>query len=136
MKIVVSDPESGKSFQREVPKEQEGQLVGRKVGDKMEGGIIGLEGYSLQITGGSNSSGVPMRKEIPGSKKMNALLSMPPGVRGLRKGQRVKKAVVGGTLAATTAQVNAKIVGKGAKPLEELGFVTKPKEAKKDEKKV
>lgn len=139
MKMVVSDSSTGKSYQREVPKEQEGLLVGRKVGQKLEGGIIGLGGYELQITGGSSAAGFPMRGEIPGSKRMNALLSAPPGVRGLKKGQRKKKPVVGGVVAASTMQLNAKIVSKGPKSLEELGFVTKAKEGaakEKEEKKV
>ena len=134
MKIVASDAESGKSYQRELPKEQEGLLVGKRIGEKIEGGIIGLSGYALEITGGSNLAGFPMRKEIPGSKRVSALLSSPPGVRHLRKGSRLKKPVVGGVISSSTAQVNTKISSKGPKSLEELGFVSTPKQNKEEKK--
>lgn len=132
--MVVSDS-TGKSYQREIPKEQEGMLVGKKIGEKVEGGVVGLGGYELQLTGGSSNAGFPMRSGIPGSKRTFALLSAPPGIRGLKKGQRKKKPVMGSVVSAQTMQVNAKIVAKGPKGLEELGFVVKPKEKKAEEKK-
>ncbi len=130
MKVVIADVKSGKCYQREVAKEQEGQLVGRKVRDTFDGGIVGLPGFKLAITGGSDVAGVPMRKDVAGSRRVKAFLSGGTGVRGLRKGGRKVKLVAGNTVSAQVAQLNAKIVEYGAKALEELGFVLTSKEKK------
>ena len=130
MKIVVSDSKTGKAYQRDVAKEKESLLVGKRIGEKVDGGIIGLTGFMLEIAGGSDVAGFPMRKDITGSKRIVALLTGGTGVRGLRKGGRKAKRVSGSAISAQTAQVNAKISEYGAKPLEELGFVLAPKEKK------
>ena len=138
MKVVIADPKSGNCFQKEVEKTKEAQLVGKKVGDAFEGGIAGLPGYTLEITGGSDKDGFPMRPEIAGSRRVSAFISSGAGMRRVRKGLRRKHTVVGNTISASIVQVNAKIKEFGQKPLEELGFVAKPKEKteeKKEEKK-
>ena len=94
MKIVVNDVKTGNSFQREIDKTKVAQVFGKKIGDKIEGGIVGLAGYTLVVTGGSSKDGVPMRPEVVGPRKLRALISGGVGVRGLKKGQRVKKMVV------------------------------------------
>ena len=134
MKIVVNDVKGKQSYQREVPKDKEGALVGRKIGEKVEGGIVGLAGYALQITGGSDVAGFPMRKDVPGQKKVKVVTGRGVGLRRARKGTKYAKNVSGNTIAAGTAQVNAKIVEYGPQALDALGFVPKPKEAKAAEK--
>lgn len=137
MKIVFNDPKTGHSFQKEVDKAKSGQLVGKKIGDEIPGAIIGLEGYTLKITGGSTADGVPMRLDIHGSHKVNALLPSGPGInpKFLEKGMRIKKRVAGNTVALHTAQVNAVITAAGSQALDALGFTPKPKEMKAEEKK-
>ncbi len=132
MKIVFNDPKTGHAFQKEVDKTKSNQLIGKKIGDEIPGAIVGLEGYTLKITGGSTADGVPMRLDIHGSQKVEALLPSGPGIhpKYLEKGMRIKKRVAGNTVAAHTAQVNAKITTAGAQTLDALGFVPKPKEAK------
>ena len=130
MKIVVNDPKTGLSYQKELEKGKEALLVGKKIREGFDGGILGLEGYALEITGGSSKDGLPMRPDVRGARKVNALVSGGAGVRGLKKGERVKKAVYGNTLSLDVVQVNAKITQVGGKKLEELGFVQKPKEKK------
>lgn len=130
MKVVIADSKSGNCFQRELDKAREPQLYGKKVRDEFDGGLVGLEGYTLQITGGSDKDGFPMRPEVNGSRRIQMLVNKGPGVRGLSKGERRKKAVVGNTIGAHVMQLNAKIVKEGSKPLAELGFVPKPKEKK------
>lgn len=120
MKLVISDPKTGKSYQAEVPKEKEGALIGRKIGDSIEGAIVGADGYKLQITGGSDSTGVPMRKDIPGGRRIYAILSSGPGIRTRRKGERRRKSVRGNTIVEETVQINTKVVEYGSKPLDEL----------------
>jgi len=134
MRVVINDPKTGTSFQREVPKERESVFYGKKIGDIFDGGIVGLDGYKLQITGGSTRDGVPMRADVPGQKRVTAVLANPPGVRGLRKGQKLKKSVAGNTVSLETTQLNAVIKEPGSKTLSELGFEVKKKE-KEGEKK-
>ncbi|NUN11199.1 30S ribosomal protein S6e [Candidatus Micrarchaeota archaeon] len=131
MKIVFS--EKGQTFQKEVEKGKENQLVGKKIGDVIEGGIIGLTGYKLKITGGSNTEGTPMRAEIASSSKTKALVSGGPGIKHLIKGERRKKSVAGNTVSERTAQINTNIAEKGSQSLADLGFTPKAKEEKKAE---
>ena len=130
MKIVFSEGKN--SFQ----KEYEGKaLVGKKIGETFEGGLIGLDGYKLEITGGSSKEGFPMHYTIQGQMRVKAVLGRGVGARGLAKGKRVKKKIVGNTVSDTISQVNAKVVEKGSKGLAELGFTPKPKGEKKAEEK-
>ena len=136
MKVVVSDSKTGKGYQREVAKEKYSAFIGKKIGDTVEGGIVGLNGYTLKITGGSDKDGIPMLPELPGTRKTKALLKKGPGVRKLLKGERRKKMVFGNTVSESIVQLNTKIAEYGAQGLEELGFVLQPKEKKAQEEKV
>lgn len=133
MKADVSDPKTGKSYSADVPKDKESMLIGKKIGESVDGGIVGAAGYSLKITGGSDLSGVPMRPDVGGPRRARLLLSAGPGFRSTKKGERAKKTVRGNIISDEVMQVNFMVVEAGAKPLEEL-LPQKPKE-KKDEKK-
>lgn len=121
MKLVVNDTKNAKSLQKEVPEDKAAGFFGKKIGEGFDGGLAGLPGYTLKITGGSDKDGFPMRPEVPGQARKKLLLSGGPGLRIHRKGERRVKAVVGNTVSARTAQLNAKVVQYGEKPLEELG---------------
>jgi len=127
MKLVIADVKAGKSFQKDVAADKESFLAGKKIGEELDGGIVGLEGYKLKITGGSDTAGVPMRSDIMGQRRTRALLSRGPGVSKLPKGQHKKKLVVGGTISSSIQQVNATILEYGAKSLADLGIVYKEK---------
>lgn len=130
MKIVFSDGKN--SFQ----KEYEGKaLIGKKIRDEFDGGIIGLDGYKLTITGGSSKDGSPMHPALPGQKRLKTVLGRGIGVRGLPFGKKLKKSIFGNTVSESINQVNAKITAKGSKSLSELGFTPKPKGEKKAEEK-
>ena len=129
MKMVIGDVKAGRSFSAELPKEKESQLIGKKVGEKLDGGLVGLAGYTLVITGGSDNAGFPMRKDVAGSRHVKAVLSGKPGLRNAAKGFRKAKLVTGNTIAPLTHQINCRIETYGAQSLEELGKV-KPKENK------
>ena len=123
MKIVFSDGKN--SFQ----KDYDGKaLVGKKIGDEFDGGVIGLEGYKLKISGGSSKEGFPMHPSIVGQKRVKVVLGRGIGARGLPKGKKVKKSVYGNNVTDSIAQINAKVISKGNKTLEELGFTPKLKE--------
>ena len=74
MKIVISDPKTGKSFGIEVPKDRESQIIGKKIGDKLEGGSFGAEGYTVEITGGSDLAGFPIRRDVSGPRRVGVIL--------------------------------------------------------------
>ncbi len=120
MKIVINDPKSGKSYQKELSKEEEAVLYGKKIGDKVYGEAIGLEGYELEITGGTDKDGFPMIKSLEGTRRARLLLSGPPGFHPKEKGERRRKTVRGNTIAEDIAQVNMKVIKHGAKALEEI----------------
>ncbi len=120
MKLVVADPETGKTYQKELDKNQEKILYGYKIGDRIKGDQLGLVGYELVITGGSDKDGFPMRSDLHGTTRKRVLLSKGPGFHPRRKGERRRKTVRGNTIAEDIAQVNAKVVKKGEKPLEAL----------------
>lgn len=119
-KIVVSDPETRKAYQLEVQQESVPQLIGKKIGDEIPGDWIGLEGYSLLITGGTDKDGFPMHPAVNGAVKKKILLSSPPGFHPKKKGQRKKKTVRGNTISTEIVQINVKVVKKGPKALEEI----------------
>lgn len=132
MKIVVSDPKEGKSYQAEVPKDKEGALIGRKIGDEVDGGIVGAAGYTLTITGGSDFAGFPMRGDVGGPKRMSALLSSGTGFRTEGKGTRRARTIRGNMISDETMQINTSVKAAGSKPLAECMPKT---ESKKEEKK-
>jgi small subunit ribosomal protein S6e len=125
MKVVISDPQSGKSYQVELKEAEAKRLIGLKIGEKVDGGILGLVGYELQITGGSDRDGFPMRPDVAGIGRKMILLSNPPGFHPRRRGERRRKYVRGNQISEAIVQVNMKIVKRGEKPLEEI---FKPKE--------
>ena len=72
-KAVVSDPKTGKSFSRDVTGHYVSSLVGKKVGEEIDGIFVGLPGYKLRITGGSDKDGVPMIQDLPGPRRKRIL---------------------------------------------------------------
>lgn len=120
MRIVISEPETGKAYQAEIPKDKESLIVGKRMGETLDGGAFGAAGYEFELTGGSDGTGFPMRKDVPGVRKDQLLLSDGPGFNPSRKGERQKKFVRGNTYSADIIQVNAKVSKKGATPLETL----------------
>ena len=134
-KFVINNPETRKSYQLEVDQSKILGLVGKKIGEEFNGEPIGLLGYSLQITGGTDKDGFPMHPKVKGMVRKKILLSSPPCYHPKIKGQRKRKTVCGDTISESIVQINCKIVKKGEKPIEEL-IPIKPKEKKVEEKPV
>ncbi|MCX6711520.1 MAG: 30S ribosomal protein S6e [Candidatus Woesearchaeota archaeon] len=124
-KVVINDTKTGKSYQQNIDSEK---FIGKKIKEKVDGSILGLAGYELQITGGSDSAGFPMRSDIEGSGRKKALLSGGIGVKISRKGMKKRKTVRGNTISVNTAQVNLKVIKPGSKHLQDI--FKKPEEGK------
>jgi len=142
-KIVISEPKSKKAWQIE---KDAPSLIGKKIGEKIDGSSIGLSGFTLQITGGSDKDGFPMRPDLDGVVRKKALLTKGVGFRGTKKirkvkykvdGMRKRKYIRGNTISDSIVQVNFKVLeGEGDIPLI-LGIPPKEKkeEPKAEEKK-
>ncbi len=134
-KIVVNDPETRRSYQVEVDQTKALGLIGKKIGDEFNGDLIGLPGYTLKITGGTDRDGFPMHPKVKGPGRKKVLLSSPPCFHPRKKGERRRKTVRGDTISEEISQINCKIVKKGEKPIEELIPVKKPEKEKPKEEK-
>ena len=121
---MISDPETGKAIQYELDDAKTNALVGKSVGEIVEGDVLGLPGYKLKITGGSDASGFPIRPDVHGSGKKRVLIHGTPGFKPKRKGIARRKTVRGRELSFEISQVNMRVEEKGGTPLEEL--VMKP----------
>ncbi|MGC8598289.1 MAG: 30S ribosomal protein S6e [Thermoplasmata archaeon] len=116
-RVVVSDPKSGRSLQKEISDRPADSLIGKKIGDIIEGSILGFDGYKLKITGGTDKDGFPMSPSIPGGVRKAVLLSEGFGFHPKRKGMRKKKMLRGNTVTSETVQINTVIVEYGEKPI-------------------
>jgi small subunit ribosomal protein S6e len=133
--FVINDPGSRRAGQVKKDSNDISALLGRKLGDTFNGEIVEMDGYELQITGGTDRAGIPLRKDVHGSVKTKILLTPGVGLRTVpRKGARKKKTVRGGTMDDSIAQINCKITKNGSKPFAEI-FPPKPKEEKPAEAK-
>jgi small subunit ribosomal protein S6e len=132
-KFVISEPETRKSYQVEVDQGKAVGLMGKKIGEEFNGDILGLGGYTLKLTGGTDKDGFPMHPSVKGPGRKRVLLAGIPGFHPKIKGQRKRKTVRGDTLSDSIAQINVKVVKKGAQPLEQL-LPSKKKEGKEEKK--
>lgn len=117
MQITVGT-QDGETHQLEL--EDASRLVGKKIGDEIDGGIIGLDGYKLEITGGSDRQGFPMRETIEGPARQRVMIEDGPGIKEERDGVRRRKSVRGNTVSEDIQQLNTQVVEEGSKSVEEL----------------
>ena len=126
-KVIVSDPETGVSNAVEVEGTRAVPLIGKRIGETIDGSVVGLSGHKLQITGGSDKDGFPMRPNIHGGVRVRAILSGGVGFHSNRQGERRRKTLRGNVITEEIVQINMKIVEKPKK-------AKKPKKVKKNEK--
>jgi small subunit ribosomal protein S6e len=117
-KVIVSDPETGTSKVVELEESRATPLVGRKIGEVIDGAILDLPAHKVQIVGGSDKDGVPMRPSVHGGVRRRVVLSGGVGFNPKNSGERKRKAVRGNVITDEIFQVNAKIVEKPKKPKE------------------
>jgi small subunit ribosomal protein S6e len=119
--VVVGDPESGLAHQLEVDGQDANRFVGKEIGDEVDGGAVGLDGYALEVTGGSDEAGRPMRGDVSGPN-LNSVLLKEDGVgyRQDRDGKRKRLTVRGAEISDAVVQVNARITERGDDSVESL----------------
>jgi small subunit ribosomal protein S6e len=110
--LIISDPETGTSQKVELEDSRMGPLVGRRIGELIDGTVADLAGHQLQLTGGTDKDGIPMRPDVHGSAKSRVILSGGVGYKPKRKGERKRVVVRGNTVSVDTTFLNLKIVEK------------------------
>src|SRR4030066_1733298 len=118
-KVIVSDPENGTSKVVELEEARTGPFIGRRIGETMDGAVVDLPAHKLQIRGGSDKDGVPMRPNVHGGVRRNVVLSGGVGFNPQDKGERRRKAVRGNVITDEIVQINTKIIEKPKKAKEE-----------------
>ncbi len=108
--LIVSDPKSkmSRATVLEGPKAQ--ALVGKSIGEEMDGKLLGVGNLKLRITGGTDKDGVPMRFDVQGSARKRAILSGGVGFKPSDSGERRRKLVRGRVISEETVQVNGVVV--------------------------
>ncbi|MDI6847484.1 MAG: 30S ribosomal protein S6e [Candidatus Bathyarchaeia archaeon] len=131
-KIIISDPETGTSKTVEVEETRTIPLIGRKMGETIDGSIMGLPGHKLQITGGSDKDGFPIRSNVHGGVRRRVVLSGGIGFNPQSKGERRRKTVRGNVITDEIVQINMKIVEKPKRPKEKKKAKEKEEKPKKE----
>ncbi|MGB9740403.1 MAG: 30S ribosomal protein S6e [Candidatus Bathyarchaeia archaeon] len=109
-KVVISDPGTGTSKVAELEEARAAPLIGRKIGEIIDGSIVDLPGKKVQITGGSDKDGFPMRPNVHGGVRRQVILSGGVGFNPVKEGERRRKTVRGNVITDEIVQVNMKIV--------------------------
>lgn len=119
--VVVGDPETGDSYQFEVEDQNANRFVGRGIGDEVDGAAVGLDGYTLEVSGGSDAAGRPMRDDVPGPSLKDVLLEgRTTGYKPTRDGERKRVSVRGREISDEVVQINATIAERGDASVDEL----------------
>ena len=113
-KIIVSDPEAGTSKVVELEEARAAPLIGRRIGETLDGAVVDLPAHKVLITGGSDKDGVPMRGNVHGGVRRAVILSGGAGFKAKKKGERKRKTVRGNIITDEIVQLNLKITEKPA----------------------
>ncbi len=96
------------------------KFVTKEIGDEVDGSSLGLDGYTLEITGGSDKSGFPMRENIEGSERKRVMIEEGSGINVEEDGIRKRKSVRGNTVSTEIEQLNMKVIEEGSKTIEDV----------------
>lgn len=114
-KVIVSDPTTSKSKVVELEGARAVPLIGRRLGETLDGSVVGMSGLKLQIRGGSDKDGFPMRPNIHGGVRISVVLSKGVGFHPDREGERQRKTMRGNVITEEIVQVNMKVLEKPKK---------------------
>ncbi|GGL29025.1 30S ribosomal protein S6e [Halarchaeum grantii] len=118
--VVVADPAEGTAHAVEIEGQDANRFIGREIGDEVDGGAVGLTGCTLEITGGSDEAGRPMRPGVAGSGLDDVLATGGVGYNPDRDGERRRISVRGREVSDATVQINVKVVETGEQSVAEL----------------
>ncbi|MBI1936383.1 30S ribosomal protein S6e [Candidatus Woesearchaeota archaeon] len=118
-KLCISDPSTGRSYQKEVKDNMATPFIGLNIGESVKGDGFEMNGYEFQVTGGSDYCGFPMRRGILGQRKKITIYAG-IGFRGGLKGIKRRKTICGHKIHERISQINLKVVKEGPKKLNEL----------------
>ncbi len=136
---LVLNTNDGKSYSKEVSGVQADALLKLSIGNKVDGDSLGLAGSEVEVTGGSDKAGFPMRKGIQFARK-RILTGKGVGFSGKDRNAKkqpglVKRVTVCGERVTTDIrQVNLKVLKAGSQPLGGEEKADKTGEAKAEAK--
>ena len=125
-KVIVSDPQTGTSKVVELEEARAAPFIGRRTGEIMDGAAVDLPATKVQIMGGSDKDGVPMRPNVHGGVRRKVVLSGGVGFNPTKGGERKRKAVRGNIITDEIVQINMKMVEQPSKPKETKAEIAKP----------
>lgn len=105
-KLIISDPTTGKSSASEIEGSRAQALIGRSLGETIDGSALGIGQGKFLISGGCDKNGIPLRADVHGGVKKYIVLSSGPGFRPTRHGERRRKLVRGRIISDETYQIN------------------------------
>ena len=108
--LIVSDPKSKTSKAASLEGTKAQALVGKSIGEEIDGKLLGIGNVKLRITGGTDKDGVPMRFDIQGAARKRAILSGGVGYKPSDSGERQRKLLRGRVISDETLQINSVIV--------------------------
>jgi small subunit ribosomal protein S6e len=117
--VIVGD-DDGATYSFEVDGQDANRFIGRSIGETVDGDAVGLSGYEVEITGGSDQSGRPMHGEVSGAETTTLLSTGGVGFEPTVDGERKRITVRGAEVSEETRQINAKIASRGDESVEEL----------------
>ena len=130
-KAIINDTNpsfNGRSFPMDISGSNYNHFIGKKIGDSVDGSFVGegdknLTGYKLQITGGSDVTGRPMRPDLDGGAIKSVLVTAGTGYKGKKyvkkngkvyiykkDGLRRRIRIRGNVISQDTRQINLKVV--------------------------
>jgi len=118
--VVISSPKDGKAYQVEISGAEANKFIGKSIGNEIDGNVVGLSGYTLQITGGTDKDGFPMRKDLSRGQRREILTYAGVGYHPKEKGQKRRKTVCGREVTANICQINTTITKYGQKSISDL----------------
>ena len=134
-KAVVNGTVDHRAYAVDITGANYNHFLGKKIGDSVDGMFVGdgdqtLSGYKLQITGGSDVTGRPMRPDLDGGGVKSVLVSPGVGYKGKRyvkknaqeyvykyDGIRRRRNLRGNVISQDTRQINLKVVEAGKRSL-------------------
>lgn len=118
--IVLSDQQTGKSYKLTAADANANAFIGKRIGEEIAGDALGLSGYTIKITGGSDKGGFPMRATLPGELRKKILVKSGQGYRQTEEGMKKRRTMRGNEIAGDVAQINAIVTEYGTRTIDEI----------------